>query len=48
MEDDGRRFDEDATTLNFGDELEFDDVAETDLEVVELLCARVKAAGYIA
>jgi len=46
MEDDSRRFDEDATTINFADELEFDEVDDVDLEVVELLSARVRAARY--
>jgi len=48
MEDDSGRFDEDATTANFADELEFDDVDDVDVEVVELLCARVRAARYVA
>ena len=46
MEDDSRRFDEDATLVNFGDELQFDELdGDMDIEA-ELLLARVKAARY--
>ena len=47
MEDDSRRFDEDATFVNFADELEFDDLDDADMEIeAELLVARVRAARY--
>jgi hypothetical protein len=46
MEDDSRRFDEDRTTVNLAEALEFDmDAAEMDPET-ELLVARVRAARY--
>jgi len=47
MEDGSRRFDEDATTINFADEIEFDEVDEADFELLELLSARVRAARYV-
>jgi len=46
MEDDSRRFDEDATTINFADELEFDEVDDMDFELMEMLSVRVRAARY--
>ena len=47
MEDDSRRFDEDATLVNFADELEFDKLDDADMEIeAELLVARVRAARY--
>jgi hypothetical protein len=48
MEDDSRRFDEDATTLNLAEELDFDELDEVDFELAEMLCARVRAARCVA
>ncbi|HYL87747.1 MAG TPA: hypothetical protein VEU32_03160 [Burkholderiales bacterium] len=46
MDDDSRRFDEDATLVNFGEELEFGEL-DGDMDVeTELLVARVRAARY--
>ena len=47
MDDDNKRFDEDATTVNYMDELGFDEFDDADLNVeAQLLVARVKAARY--
>ena len=47
MEDDSRRFDEDATTVNFAGELDFAELDAEDVNFeVELLAVRVLAARY--
>ena len=47
MEDDNKRFDEDATTVNLGGMLEFDELDDVELTVeTAQLMAAVRAARY--
>jgi len=47
VEDDSLRFDEDQTTVNLGELLEFDEIdeSETDAELYQLM-SRVQAARF--